>query len=73
MNKPITVVREETKKNLADVINNSGLPAFIIEPILMEFLNETRIAAKRQYELEKAQYEQALIQESEKENVDKPE
>lgn len=73
MNKPITVVREETKKNLADIINNSGLPAFIIEPILMEFLNETRIAAKRQYELEKAQYEQALIQESEKENVDKSE
>lgn len=73
MNKPITVVREETKKNLADVINNSGLPAFVIEPILMEFLNETRIAAKRQYELEKVQYEQALIQESEKENVDKPE
>lgn len=73
MNKPITVIREETKKNLADVINNSGLPAFIIEPILMEFLNETRIAAKRQYELEKAQYEQALMQKSEKEDVDKSE
>lgn len=68
MNKPITVIREETKKALADVINDSGLPAFIIEPILIEFLNETRIAAKKQYEAEKAQYEQAIKEEQEKGN-----
>lgn len=60
MNKPITLIREETKQKLANVINESGLPAFIIEPILSDFLNETRIVAQRQYEMEKAQYEQSL-------------
>lgn len=65
INKPIILIREETKKQLADIINNSGLPAFIIEPILTEFLNETRIAAQKQYEIEKTQYEQALRTEQE--------
>lgn len=68
MNKPITMVREETKKALADVINNSGLPPFVIEPILVEFLNETRYAAQQQYEAEKAQYEKAVKEEQEKGN-----
>lgn len=69
MNKPITLIREETKQQLADVINNSGLPAFVIEPILAEFLNETRMAAKKQYEIEKTQYELFLKQEQEKTEI----
>lgn len=69
MNKPITLIREETKQQLADVINNSGLPAFVIEPILVEFLNETRMAAKKQYEIEKSQYELFLKQEQEKTDI----
>ena len=60
MNKPITVIREETKEKIADVINSSGLPAFIIEPILQEFLIETKNVAMRQYEHDKKQYELSL-------------
>ena len=60
MNKPITVAREEVKEKIADVINNSGLPAFIIEPILSDFLIEVRNVAKQQYEYDKHQYELAL-------------
>ena len=55
MNKPITIVREETKEQIANIINNSGLPAFVIEPILQEFLMEVKNVAIRQYEYDKQQ------------------
>ncbi len=60
MNKPITVAYEELKQKLANLINNSGLPAFVIEPILKDFLEETKISAKRQYEFDKEKYENSL-------------
>ena len=60
MNKPSTIIYEEFKQNLATLINNSGLPAFVIEPVLRDFLNETRIMAQRQYQADKAEYENAL-------------
>lgn len=68
MNKPITVILAETKIKLADVINTSGLPPFMIEPILNVFLQETHIAAERQYEAEKLQYEQAIAKEQKEQN-----
>lgn len=60
MNKPINVAYEDFKQELTDLINNSGLPAFIIEPVLLNYLNETRSVAKKQYQIDKAQYEKAL-------------
>lgn len=56
MNKPITIIREEVKQGIADIINNSGLPAFIIEPIIQEFLVEVKNVAKLQYERDLEQY-----------------
>ena len=56
MNKPITIIREEVKQGIADIINNSGLPAFIIEPIIQEFLIEIKNVAKLQYEHDLEQY-----------------
>ncbi len=58
--KPITVVRQEFIEKMVDEINTCGLPLFVVEPILKDLLNEISAAAKRQYETEKAQYEQAL-------------
>jgi preprotein translocase subunit SecB len=66
MDKPITVVYEDLKQKLANLINNSGLPAFMIEPILQSFLYETREIAKRQYQLDKIQYEKFLDEEKAK-------
>ena len=60
MNKPITVVYEDFKQELANLINNSGLPAFIIEPILQSYLNETRAIMQKQYESDKAKFEESL-------------
>lgn len=58
--KPITVVRQEFIEKMVDEINTCGLPLFVVEPILKDLLNEVSIAAKKQYETEKVQYEQAL-------------
>ena len=66
MNKPITVAREETKAKIAEVINTSGLPAFIIEPILSDFLMEVKSVAKQQYEYDKQQYLEFLKNNEEK-------
>ena len=60
INKPITVVYEDLKQELANLINNSGLPAFMIEPILQSYLNEVRIVMENQYKLDKAEYENAI-------------
>jgi hypothetical protein len=58
--KPTTVVRQEFVEKMVDEINTCGLPLFVVEPILKDLLSEVSAAVKRQYEAEKAQYEQAL-------------
>ena len=70
MKKPVTLVIEETKTKLAEIINTSGLPPFVIEPKLNTFLQEAHVAAKRQYEIEKLQYEQAIAKEQEEQSED---
>ena len=65
MNKPITVIYEDFKQGLTNLINNSGLPAFMIEPILQDYLEEVRMVAKQQYQSDKVQYEEALSKEQE--------
>lgn len=61
INKPIMILREEFMMNMSKLINESGLPLFIVEPIMRDMLMEINVGVKRQYEMEKAQYEQALI------------
>lgn len=64
MNKPSTIIYEEFKQELANLINRSGLPAFVIEPVLRDYLNDTRTAMQRQYQADKAAYEKALAEQS---------
>lgn len=58
MEKSITIVCEEFKSNFANLINNSTLPACVIEPILENYLSEIKIIARKQYEIDKKQYEE---------------
>ena len=55
--RPIEILYEEFKTNLIALVNNSGLPPFIIGQVLESILHEVR-------NLEKANYEQALKTES---------
>lgn len=48
--KPLVLVKEECFNMLVDVINKSGLPAFIIEPMLQELLNRAQSAMRTEYE-----------------------
>lgn len=66
MNKPVSIVREEFKNDLINLINNSGLQLFIVEPIIQEVFMEVRSAAKTQLELDKKRYEESLMVESSK-------
>ena len=60
MEKPIMLVREEFVQNISNVINQSGLPAFVIEPILKDILVDITQIARRDYEQSKAEYEASL-------------
>lgn len=64
MNKPLTMICEDFKVELASLINNSGLPAFIIELILQNYLHEIRTMAQKQYQFDKSQYNKSLAEEN---------
>lgn len=68
MEKPISIVYEEFKEALANLINNYGLPAFVIEPVLRDYLSEVQMIKERQYKMEKNQYEESLKKETEKQD-----
>lgn len=58
--KPLTLVKEDFTNSLVDLCNNSGLPFFIIENVLKDFIQEVHIASQKQLEADKAQYNKAL-------------
>lgn len=60
MNKPITIVREEFIEELTNLINNSGLPAFILEPVLRDTYNKVKAVERQQLENDKKRYQEML-------------
>lgn len=67
--KPFSVAREDFCKNLLTLINESGLPPAVIQPILSDFQQMVVNAAREQYEKEHAQYK-AEMEKYEKLNQD---
>ena len=65
MNKPITIVYEDFKQNMINIINDSGLPMFMVEPVLQNCLSEVRAVMQRQQEMDKEQYEKSLQENNE--------
>lgn len=58
--KPITLVHEELVADLSNIINNSKLPAFIIEPVLKDLYLEIKAMSQRQLARDKDMYNQSL-------------
>lgn len=58
--KPITIIREEFIIDLKNLINDSGLPAFILEPILKDTYNRIKIVEQQQLENDKKRYQEML-------------
>lgn len=65
MNKPLSIKRQEFINGMIELVNNSGLPPFVIEPILKDFHNSAVVATDKQYQAEKALYEKQLEDEKE--------
>ena len=66
MNKPANLIMEETKGNIIKIINDSGLPPFLLEPILKDLFNQISILKQQELEKSKQEYENSLNQEKEK-------
>lgn len=73
MNKPANLIVEETKENIVKTINESGLPPFLVEPIIKDLYNQVSILKQQELEQSKKQYEDSLKQEKEKKGVKKNE
>ena len=71
MNKPITMQIKELKTKIIKDINESELPAFIIETTFRDLYNEIRLLAIEQEKREEQEYEQFLIKEQNKQKDEK--
>ena len=58
MEKPITVARAELQQGIADLINGSGLPAFVIADVLTGFLQQASALEQRQLEADMKAWEE---------------
>lgn len=58
MDKPATLLQREFKDNLVKIINESNLPAFVLVPILEQALAEVKDIEEKQFEADKAAYEE---------------
>ena len=56
----MSVARAEFINSLTDLINNSMLPPFVIEPILKDMYNDIHMVAQRQYEADVKRYNEEL-------------
>lgn len=62
--KPITMVIEETKNNLVNVINQSGLHPFILDSIMKELYNEIHVSYLKQAQIEADNYNKSISDKS---------
>lgn len=63
MEKPTSIVYQEFRENLVRLINTSGLPAFIIEPVLKETLDEVIKIKQTQFEKDMIAWNESLREE----------
>ena len=73
MNKPANLIVEETKENIVKIINESGLPPFLVEPIIKDLYNQVSILKQQELEKNRQEYENSLKQEEKKKGAKKNE
>lgn len=70
MNKPIIILREEFINKLAADIKESGLPAFIVRPIIEDILTQVREAERGEYRFASDAYNKAIQDENQPHNAE---
>lgn len=58
--KPLILLKKECEDNLVQVVNSSGLPAFILESILMNLLHNIQRLSRIEYEESLKNYSNAF-------------
>lgn len=58
--KPATLLKEDFVQGLVNLCNNSGLPFFIVESIIKDFLHEIHVASQKQLESDRVNYNNEL-------------
>lgn len=67
----LIVKERETRDNIAQVINNSNLPAFILKPMIKELYEQLVILEQRQLEEAKKVKEQKEKEQEENKKIEK--
>ena len=67
MEKPITLQIEEFKKTIAESIQSSNLPVFLLDYIFRDFYSEIHLLNQSQSEQDKISYESSLKLKTEQE------
>lgn len=70
MDKPITMLINDYKKNLTDLINNSELPAWLIVLLTDPILDQVKTLANNQAENDRKTYEFSLITEEQQKKTE---
>lgn len=58
--KPLLVARQELVEKLVKNINESGVPLVVVHPLLQAIEGDVLASIQKQYEKEKAEYQEAL-------------
>lgn len=60
MEKPISIKIKEFENDAVNLVNTSGLPLFVVEPILKKVLVAVQNKAEQEYQQDRMRYEQSL-------------
>ena len=66
MDKPLVIKRKEFIEKLNNLLNESSLPAFVLEPIIKDVYSLCKQATNQELAASYAQYAEALKKETEK-------
>ena len=66
MDKPLSLVIEDAKELIVNAVNDTNLPAVLLEPILKDIYNEIQQLKINQYMSDKSEYERSLQKEQTK-------
>lgn len=67
MEKPISIKIKEFKNMAVNLVNTSGLPLIVVEPVLKDILNVVQNKLDQEYLQDKANYEKFLAEQNNKE------
>lgn len=60
MNKPSSISYREFQTNLMNTINNSGLPAFVMIPLVQDTLRQLKQLEEQQYKIDVEEYNKSM-------------